>query len=194
MGNRITADRGYMAALVRRAQENDSDAFAELYALTYETQYTFTRKYLRDDYYAQDAIQEVYIAALKNIKNLKEPSYFNTWLRQINLRVCYDMAMERKRQSTSGEQELEIVADKNTASNPEEMVFKILEHEKLKQALMCLSVKERNAIILKYIANMSLNDIADYMECSISSVTRYLRRGYEGLREILGSQLGTGYF
>lgn len=187
MGNRITADRTYIAALVRRAQENDSDAFAELYALTYEAQYAFTRKYMRDDYYAQDAIQEVYIAALKNIKKLKEPSYFNTWLRQINLRVCYDMAMERKKQATSGDRELEIVVDKNTASNPEEMVFQILEHENLKQALMHLSVKERNAIILKYTANMSLNDIADYMECSISSVTRYLSRGYEGLRKLLGT-------
>lgn len=190
MGNKITADRTYMAALVRRAQENDSDAFAELYALTYEAQYAFTRKYLRDDYYAQDAIQEVYIAALKNIKKLKEPFYFNTWLRQINLRVCYDMAMERKRRSASGDKELEIVVDKSAASNPEEMVFKILEHEKLTQALMQLSVKERNAIILKYTGNMSLNDIADYMECSISSVTRYLNRGYKELREMLG----TGYF
>ncbi len=32
---------------------------------------------------------------------------------------------------------------------------------------------------------MSLNDIADYMECSISSVTRYLNRGYKELREML---------
>lgn len=190
MGNRITADRTYIAALVRRAQENDSDAFAELYALTYEAQYAFTRKYLRDDYYAQDAIQEVYIAALKNIKTLKEPAYFNTWLRQINLRICYDMAMERKKQSASGENELEVVVDKNAESNPEEMVLKILEHENLSRALMRLSVKERNAIILKYIANMSLNDIADYMECSVSSVTRYLSRGYKNLRKVLG----TGYF
>ena len=100
------------------------------------------------------------------------------------------MAMERKRRSASGDKELEIVVDKSAASNPEEMVFKILEHEKLTQALMQLSVKERNAIILKYTGNMSLNDIADYMECSISSVTRYLNRGYKELREMLG----TGYF
>lgn len=185
MENKIAADRTYIAALVKRAQENDSDAFAELYALTYEAQYAFTRKYLRDDYYAQDAIQEVYILALKNIKNLKEPKYFNTWLRQINFRICYDMAIERKKRNVSGDKELEIVVDKNTASNPEEMLLKTLDHENLTQALMHLTVKERNAIVLKNVANMSLNDIAVYMGCSISSVTRYLNRGYKNMRKLM---------
>lgn len=185
MENKIAADRTYIAALVKRAQENDSDAFAELYALTYEAQYAFTRKYLRDDYYAQDAIQEVYILALKNIKNLKEPKYFNTWLRQINFRICYDMAMERKKRNVSGDKELEIVVDNNTASNPEEMLLKTLDHENLTQALMHLTVKERNAIVLKNVANMSLNDIAVYMGCSISSVTRYLNRGYKNMRKLM---------
>lgn len=185
MENKLEAERTYIAELVRRAQENDNDAFAQLYAMTYEVQYAFTRKYLRDDYYAQDAIQEVYILALKNIKKLKEPKYFNTWLRQINFRICYDMAMERKKRNMSGDKELEEVVDKSTASNPEEMVLKTLERENLKQALMHLTAKERNVIILKYIKNMKLKDIAAYMGCSISSVTRYLNRGYKNMRELM---------
>lgn len=186
MGNGMAEDRVYMAELVKRAQKKDSDAFAELYALTYEAQYAFSRKYLRDDDYAQDALQEVYILVLKNIGNLKEPQYFTTWLRQINFRICYDMSMKRKKQNASGENELEAVADRSTASNPEEMLLKRLEREDLEKALGMLPVKERNAVILKWIVNMSLDDIAGYMDCSISSVSRYLSRGKKKLQNVLG--------
>ena len=86
MGNVSEEDRAYITELVKRAQKNDSNAFAELYTMTYETEYAFSRKYMRDDDYAQDVLQEVYILALKNIGNLKEPKYFVTWLRQITWR------------------------------------------------------------------------------------------------------------
>ncbi len=185
MGNVSEEDRAYITELVRRAQKNDSNAFAELYTMTYETEYAFSRKYMRDDDYAQDVLQEVYILALKNIGNLKEPKYFFTWLRQINFRICYDMAIKRKQQSVSGYQGLETVIDNHASGNPEEAMMIRAAHEELEKALKKLPVKERNAIVLKWMANMSLNDIACHMNCSISSVTRYLSRGYKGLRKML---------
>ena len=168
MGNVSEEDRAYITELVKRAQKNDSNAFAELYTMTYETEYAFSRKYMRDDDYAQDVLQEVY-----------------TWLRQINFRICYDMAIKRKQQSVSGYQGLETVIDNHASGNPEEAMMIRAAHEELEKALKKLPVKERNAIVLKWMANMSLNDIACHMNCSISSVTRYLSRGYKGLRKML---------
>jgi len=75
----------YIAGLVLRAQANDSDAFAELYALTYNKVYNYSRHYLRDDYLAQDAMQEIYIRVLKNITKLNDPSLFIAWLNHISL-------------------------------------------------------------------------------------------------------------
>ena len=60
----------YLASLVIRAGNNDSDAFAELYGLTYNKVYNFARHYLKDEHLAQDAIQEVYISAMKNLNKL----------------------------------------------------------------------------------------------------------------------------
>lgn len=62
-------DYKYIANLVTRAQAGDSDAFAELYAATYQRVYMFSYRYLRDEYLAQDALQETYILALKNYLN-----------------------------------------------------------------------------------------------------------------------------
>lgn len=70
----------YIAGLVLRARQNDSDAFAELYALTYNKVYNYARHYLRDDFLAQDAMQEIYILALKNLSKLNDPTLFIAWL------------------------------------------------------------------------------------------------------------------
>lgn len=178
-------DRLYLAALVKRTQKSDSDAFAELYALTYKAQYVFAQKYLRDEYLAQDAIQEVYILVLKNIVSLKEPQYFLTWLRQINIRVCYDLAEKRKKFPKTQNEYADEIADDNSSNNPEHILLNNMKNEELKEAVMKLPFKERDAIIMKFSGNMSLNDIAESMNCSVSSVTRYLSRGYKHLKEIL---------
>ncbi len=87
-------DYKYIANLVTRAQAGDSDAFAELYAATYQRVYMFSYRYLRDEYLAQDALQETYILALKNLSKLKDPMLVISWLNQINFRVCYKLQKE----------------------------------------------------------------------------------------------------
>ena len=66
-------DYNYIAELVVSAQGGDSDAFAELYAATYQKQYHFAYSYLKDEYLAQDALQETYIIALKELTKLQDP-------------------------------------------------------------------------------------------------------------------------
>lgn len=175
----------YMAELVAKAQQKDSDAFAELYILTYQAQYKFARKYLRDDYLAQDAVQEVYILVLKNIHKLKTPGFFGSWLSRINYRVCYDIAEKFRPNLWCGDDELAVVADEVPEDNPERMMETWADREELREALSRLPIKERNAIELKYMAEMNLKDISEVMECSVSSVTRYLSQGYQDLRNLL---------
>ena len=76
-------DYQYIAKLVTRTMTGDSDAFAELYAATYQRLYHFAYHYLKDEYLAQDALQETYILVLKNIHSLKNPELFISWLNQI---------------------------------------------------------------------------------------------------------------
>lgn len=84
-------DYKHIANLVSRAQSGDSNAFAELYAATYQRQYLYSYRYLKDEFLAQDALQETYILALKNLIKLKDPTLVISWLNQINFRVCYNL-------------------------------------------------------------------------------------------------------
>ena len=104
-------DYDYIAKLVRKTQEGDSDAFAELYTATYQSQYRFAYQYVKDPYLAQDILQEVYILVLKNLDTLKNPRLFVSWLHQITFRICFDTWQKRKRQ----EQELDYISSGQTS-------------------------------------------------------------------------------
>ena len=80
-------DYAYMAKLVVASQHDDSEAFAELYAITINKVYNYCRHYLRNAFSAQDAVQEIYVTALTNIGKLNDPTLFIAWLNQISFRT-----------------------------------------------------------------------------------------------------------
>lgn len=177
----------YIAGLVLRARQNDSDAFAELYALTYSKVYNYARHYLRDDFLAQDAMQEVYILALKNLSKLNDPTLFIAWLNRISFNVCFDMSKKLKNSDvpTLEPEFLDNVEDEYLDSNPEELYRKKEEHRHLMEALEQLPFQEHQVIVMRYFNNMKLEDIADACDISRSSVKRYLAHGQETLRKKL---------
>ena len=153
----------YIAGLVIRAQHSDSDAFAELYALTYNKVYNYTRHYLRDDFLAQDAMQEVYILALKNIGKLNDPTVFIAWLNRICFHVCYDMTQKNRPQNDCqvlSQEILDILQDPHLDANPELHYQQKDEYSRLTEALEQLPFNEKQVLIMRYYNDMKLEEIA----------------------------------
>lgn len=174
----------YLAGLVLRARQNDSDAFAELYAMTCSKVYNYARHYLRDDFLAQDAVQEVYILALKNLSKLNDPTLFIAWLNRISFNVCYDMTRKNKAADAQclDAELMELLEDCHPDSNPEEHFQKQDEARLLQEALDSLPFRERQVIVMRFFNSMKLEDIAAACEISRSTVKRYLAHGQELLR------------
>lgn len=176
----------YIGGLVKKSQQDDSDAFAELYALTYQHIYQYSYRYLRNPDTAQDAVQEVYILALKNITKLKDATLFVAWLNQIAFRVCYTMC--KTQNSNYGEispEILELSPDEYMDHNPESKMLKSDQTQSLKKAIQQLASCEQQSIVMKYLNEMTIDDIAKSMQCSRSSVKRYIEKGKKQLHEIL---------
>ena len=164
-------DHKYLSELVLRAQEGDSDSFAELYVATYQYQYRFSYRYLQDAFLAQDALQETYILALKNLTTLRDPQVFVSWLNQINMRVCY--AIYQKESADHRHLALYTqAAVPDRANSPELRFMEDFDREYLLGQVMALPFSESQAIFLRYFRNMKLEEIAKMMEISVSSVKR----------------------
>lgn len=176
-------DYDYIGELVERAKSGDSDAFAELYATTYQKQYLFSYCYLKDEYLAQDALQETYVAALKNLNSIRDPKLFVSWLNQINFRVCFTMAAKQAKYNT----EMEGYSDgfessyMSSDASPEDQVVRVDSNQFILQQVLALPYSESQVILLHYFKGMKLEDIAYIMDVSRSTVKRYLASGKKRL-------------
>lgn len=180
-------DYNYLAELVLRAQEGDSDSFAELYLATYQQQFRFSYRYLQDEFLAQDALQETYILALKNMTTLRDPHVFVSWLNQINMRVCFSIYRREKRQELQMERyellNVWNIENRGDLDSPEFRAVKQDEQERLIKQIMQLPFSESQVIILRYFRGMKLEEVADIMQISLSSVKRYLESGRKKLAQ-----------
>lgn len=178
-------DHAHIAALVKRAQVGNSDAFTELYGLTVNHISNYANRYLKDEHLAQDAVQETYITAFKNLKGIKDPSLFVAWLNQINFHTCYDMC--KKNNSAYGfvdHEQLELTRDDNIEHDPEAIYEKNDEINKLRQAIDELPFHERQVIVMRYYNEMRLEEIAKALSISRSTVKRYLQSAKEKLSKL----------
>ena len=190
-------DYDYLAKLVERTQMGDSDAFAELYTATYQKQYRFAYQYTKDSYLAQDILQDVYILVLKNIHTLKNPRLFVSWLHQITFRICFDTTQKIKRQEqdiqfdTSDEKiPYHRCVDYSTESNPEKYALTKDTQQQLINSIYSLPQQFAQPIIMRYYNNMAIDEIADAMDCSRSTIKRRLHKGQKLLEAKLGKEKG----
>ena len=181
-------DFNYIAELVRQAQAGDSDAFAELYMATYQNQYRFACNYLKDIYAAQDAVQETYITALRNLNKLRDPMLVIAWLNQINFRICYRMQQNNTGSQLIGEEALINREATGPNASPENEVITIDSREYLLHQVMNLPFTESQVILLRYYRNMKIDEIARLMEISRSTVKRYMNSGISRLRKTIDGQ------
>ena len=182
-------NHSYIGTLVDKAQNGDSDAFAELYVITYQHTFNYAAHYLRDGDLAQDAVQETYILALRNLAEIKEPTLFVAWLNQICFRVCYDTARKLKNGNQEVDPELiEIVHDEYPDHNPEQNAEQNDEVSRLNEAVDHLPFNEQQVIVMRYYNDMKLEEIASALRMSRSTVKRYL----QSARDRLGNMLRKG--
>lgn len=183
-------NHGQIGRLVVKAQAGDSDAFAQLYGLTYKHIYNYAARYLKDEYLAQDAVQDTYIHALKYIRNIKDPTLFVAWINQIAFHTCYDMC--KKADSNYGlaePEQLELALDDYTDHNPEDALEHIDEKRIVNQAIENLPFHEKQVIVLRYFNDMKLEEIAKALSLSRSTVKRHLKSARENLEIYLRERL-----
>ena len=176
-------DHLYLSSLVTLAQNNDSNAFAELYALTYNHIYNYAYHYLKDQYLAQDAVQETYIIAFKKIKNINDPALFVAWINQIAFHVCFKFSKKRNEgYGTIDDEMLEAICDEKLSTNPEHCTIHKDTHQSLYNAIEMLPIQEKQVIILRFFNNMKIDEIVKTTGYSKSSVKRYLSRAQDFLK------------
>ena len=78
-----------MRELIERAKAGDHEAFSELGRLWVDRLYAIACLILRDPERATDATQEALIACWRDLRGLRDPDRFDSWIRRILVNACY---------------------------------------------------------------------------------------------------------
>lgn len=164
--------------LVKKAIKGNDEAFLQLIQTYKVDLYKTALSFLRNEEEALEAIQEVTYRAYKGIRNLKEASYFKTWLIRIMINYCNDQLKKQKR-VVINEEMLESVG---VTENHSEM--------ELRDAMLGLDERSREILTLKYFHDLKIKDIAGTMQCPEGTVKTWLNKALKALREKLEERGG----
>ena len=195
--------------LVTESVAGSSDAFTRLYQAYLPQIYYYCVKRLRDDDEAIEVVQDTFLAAFMKLETLKNPRAFHSWI--FSIAGAY-VAGRQRRTATSSvhEQSLdaltervqaavemegaglaaEIPASEDTATSPETALDAREEHLTLISAIDALTDAQKEAILLRYFAGLSVSEIAAAVGSSQNATLKRLHDARNSLRKILGADEG----
>jgi RNA polymerase sigma-70 factor (ECF subfamily) len=160
--------------LVEAARNGHLESFGLLYERYYSSMVALAYSMLSDRELAEDAAQEVFAIACRDIGNLKSKEKFAAWLAGI----CRNISRQTLRTKERG---IESITDEPTDKN-NHLEYR---NEMLYRAVHKLQSAERELILLRYYDNMPYERIAQILDISIQAVNGRLIRTKRKIAEYL---------
>lgn len=182
--------------LMSRVARGDETAFEILMSRYEDRIYGFTIRMLRDADEARDAFQETFLRVYRKADTFHPDRSFVTWLFTVARNVCLDRIKARKRKapevSVEAMQEsgldpaTEINGEVGTPiENPHESAAARELEEAVRSAIMKLPEGQRDVMLLKEFENLTYQEIADVLQCSVGTVKSRFHYAFLTLKDML---------
>jgi RNA polymerase sigma-70 factor (ECF subfamily) len=188
------------AALMLRVKRGDRAAFTELVRKYQQPVVNFIHRSLRDETEAEDLAQNVFLQVYKSRARYKQTAKFSTWLFTIARNLCLNELRRRSRHPAESLEETHAenedqprhqIEDPGVVSPPEKLLQGELS-QKITDAVAGLPENQRSAILLCRQEDLSYEEMAKILGCSLSATKSLIHRGRETLKELLKPYLKTG--
>jgi len=162
--------------LVLTAQNGSHKAFGLLVEIHHKPLVGFAFKLGNDRELANDAVQESWIKAAKNLRKLKDPRAFKSWIYRLVRWKVLDMLRRKSNELTQFEE-----LDEESSSNV--LDSEPSDNESLSIAIKQLPKTEKQIIHLFYLDEMKLAEISLILEIPIGTVKSRLNRARNMLKK-----------
>lgn len=169
----------HIARLVEQAKAGSSEAFGEIYRLHHEAIFRFARVRLGTfgKHAAEDAVAETFTRAFKGLPNYKPTGApFVAWLYGIARHIVVDAGNSERRIEPRGEFEDRAI----------ESPLGAIDHIALSDAIKSLNPKHRKVIELKFILQLTNDEVAAYLGISPGAVNAAQWRALQNLKKVIG--------
>ncbi|MBM6828883.1 RNA polymerase sigma factor [Anaerotignum lactatifermentans] len=179
------------AALVRRMQAGDSQAFSELFAGFYKKAVRTAALLCGREALAEDVAQETFVICLMRIEDLKNPYAFETWFWKILTRNVWRLS-EKGGRMVPMEEYMESGAEMAAAVYDSYPSEKQAKYDTLYDAIEHLGPKLKTAVVLYYYNQLSIREIAVVTSSLEATVKSRLFLAKRQIRKRLGAKNGRG--
>lgn len=178
-------DRNLERDIVKRVQGGEAEAFEYLIQAYQRSLFVMVNNFLRHSHPVEDVVQEVFLAAYKNIRSYRlERGKFSTWLFKIARNRCLNEI--RKKQETAVE-DFPIL---RSADDPSVSLLEKEMMQRLDEALERFPHQDRSIFIMAEIEGLPYADIAEIENMKLGTVKSRLSRIREKLRTLLNDLNG----
>ncbi|HEX7362757.1 MAG TPA: RNA polymerase sigma factor [Bryobacteraceae bacterium] len=179
-------DRVQFEWLALRCQTGDPEAFADLIAVMERPLLYYATSLTEDQDAALDVLQDVWLRVVHGIRRLKDPGSLKSWLYAITHGVAVDRIRRDYRRDKAEQAQLD------DTFNIDEPSFGEEDATAIRDALSRLGVKHREVLVLHFLQDLSIREIADVVGCSEGTVKSRIHYAKRQLKQILeGEKHGT---
>jgi RNA polymerase sigma-70 factor, ECF subfamily len=175
--------------LVARSRGGDLDSFNQLVLRWERPIYALAYRVIGREEDARDVTQETFLRAFRALSGFKGQAKFSSWLYRITLNLCRDWIRRERRtpiaQAPEGVDLVELAGEGTPAETIEELVSRKELGKAVAKAMALLPDEQRTAIILKEYHGLTFQEIADLLDCPLSTVKTRLYQGLTVLRRHL---------
>jgi len=164
--------------IVERAIGGDREAFSALIDISGPRQYALATMILRDSDRAQDAVQEAFVAAWQGLSALRAPEAWTVWLHRLTVRACFRASRREQRRRL-----VELRAGtEHGRHGPLDPSGAIAERDRLERELDRLPIDQRAVIVLRFYADLPINEVASVLDIPVGTAKSRQARGLQAMR------------
>jgi RNA polymerase sigma-70 factor, ECF subfamily len=161
---------------VQLAMSGDHDAFAALVSAATNRLYALACLILRDGDRAEDATQDAFVRAWRELPRLRDADRFDAWLRRLVVNACYDETRRIRRRA-----EVSLVAIGERAAVVDS-ASALAETDRVERAFRRLPLDQRTVLALQHYLDLSHVEIAETLDIPLGTVKSRLRYGVAAMR------------
>lgn len=162
--------------LVRRAQQEDQEAFEELVRRHQHRVFAVAGGILRRREDVEDIAQQVFLKAYFSLKRFDQRAAFSTWLYKITVNECWDLLRKKKvrplvyEADLSEEQARQVISAGEKQSSAPDISDRLEARQRVDRLLDGLDERDRLMLILKEVEGFAVEEIADVLELNANTV------------------------
>lgn len=178
--------------LVKQAMKGDQHAYAELLKAYRESIYYMMMKMVRNADDADDLTIEAFGKAFKRLESFNSDYAFSTWLFRIASNNAIDFIRKKKKASIysidedfNDDESKGVFEVKSGDLNPEQELIKDQRIKEMHRIINLLKPKYKQLIEMRYLKELSYDEIASEMDLPVGTVKAQLFRARELMHEIM---------